>query len=253
MLRHRRPLTFAIIVASTFLTPAIAACTPPQDCGGFVKTTGTEPDVVVLVRPPSNSAATGAKIAASIAREFPASIAQNDTFSVLGLIYPDKASKADAISCMGPGIQTYSLASKNSKVDKERPKLVASMLEKSIATSVTESRPQALGDPRILFNSASGYVSSMRGVRVILWATFQSNGTDCMNVDPRWTLDSDLARRIVKLCATQGTIGNLTGAKVTVIGAGTAENKQGSSAFARELARGLCIEAVGPTGSCTVR
>jgi len=211
----------------------------PADLSSSVKVT----PLVVLIDVNSNTAAMAKRISDDVAGVIGDVTDSAPDIVITGYTSGGVGTSLKKIGCMNTNEYVF-VGGNERRQDADRTEL-KTQLATAIDTAVRATKVASTGDSRVLLRQVSTIVKPDQQAKVILWSTFLAQGTDCLAFDPGQAPSDALAGQVADRCATQNLLPTLSGASVTIVGAGLSDDRPELTPFGKSLALKLLSEDVG--------
>lgn len=257
--RRRASWVIAAVMAVVLLTLGATAC-GSEATSGLFKTTcadvgkrpsnldeSTPTEVIVLLDVTSNDADTASRISDETAAVLDTMLTAHDDLLVTGFTSGGTDESIRKIDCMD-GHEYFFGGGNERRQESEREDLKKYFSE-AMEDAVKNTAVAPTGDARVLLRKVKT-VATAPGARVILWSSFLEQGSDCLAFEETDHPAAELAESVAQRCADQGLLPDLTGAQLTIVGAGSSADRPDLGPFGKQLAGALCARM---TEDCDVR
>lgn len=203
---------------------------------------GASLKVMVLIDVDDNSEGVADEIARAVAGELGDVLAASAAINLVGLVSGGNEESVRGIVCMDGA--TYRIPRNEDEgpdvLLARREEFVAAMREPVKRSVMATSVPET-GDIRVLLQKISDTVGQ-DDATVILWGSFLSQGTDCLEQQPGQVPSYQLAVELASRCEDLALLPQLPTADLTVLGAGSTADDEDPArmSFGLSLAAELC-------------
>lgn len=252
-------VAIAMFIVTNVLALTVTAC-GSDAANGLFKTTcadvgkrpsnldeSTPTEVIVLLDVTSNDSDTAGRIASETASVLDTILATHDDLLVTGVSAGGSDESIRKIDCMD-GHEYFFGGGNERRQESERADLKNYFLQ-AMEDAVKNTSVAATGDARVLLRKVKT-VATGPGAQVILWSSFLEQGSDCLAFEQTDHPAQELANSVAQRCDDQGLLPDLSGANLTIVGAGSSADRPDLGPFGRQLAGALCARM---TDDCDVR
>lgn len=257
--RSRLRMVGMVLVATSLLGLTTVAC-GSEAANGLFKTTcadvGRRPanlddssptEVIVLLDVTSNDAETAERMSDETAAVLDTMLTSHDDLLVTGFTAGGTDESIRKIDCMD-GHEYFFGGGNERRQESEREDL-KNYFSQAMEEAVKNTTVAPTGDARVLLRKVKT-VATAPGAQVILWSSFLEQGSDCLAFEETDHPAAELAESVAQRCADQGLLPDLSGADLTIVGAGSSADRPDLGPFGKQLAGTLCARM---TDSCDVR